>query len=211
MEEKNFNIILKEQIELKSLTVQKLASLTGIHERYIEALVEGEAKKLPPSPYVRGYVVKLAGFLNLDGEEFWSLYCKEYEPVSSGANDILPSNRFAIKTISRGKIFVYAVFALLLVYGVTQFNHFAGVPEISIKNPESTALLIVTQENFVVSGILKNPKDKLFVNDENIVPDNNGSFSKEISLQPGINYVAFRASRFLGKETSVTRQILYQP
>lgn len=211
MEEKNFHTILKEQIDLKSLNIQKLASATGIQERYLEAMIGGDTEKLPSSPYVRGYVIKLAAYLNLDGEELWSLYRKAHNFKTSGSKDILPQNRFAIKTISKNKIFAAAAAAALLIYAVTQFNHFVGVPKITITNPETAFLLSVAEQNFIVSGIIENPKDKLLINGEEVVSKNDGYFSKEIQLQPGINNIVFAASRFLGKEISIMRQILYQP
>ena len=210
MEDKNFHIILREQLELKSLNVQKLASISGIQERYIKAMLEGDAEKLPSLPYVRGYVIKLADCLKLDGDELWALYRKTYNFKTSGAKDTLPKNRFAAKTISKSKIFAVFAVAALLLYAGTQFNRLAGVPEITVRNPASANLISVTEQTFTVSGSI-NPENKLLINGENTVSGADGSFSKEIQLQPGINTVVFKVSRFLGKETSVVRQILYQP
>lgn len=210
MEEKDFHTILKEQMNLKSLNVTKLAAMTGIQERYLSAIAEGHPEKLPPSPYIRGYIMKLADCLNFDGEELWSLYRQRYALKTSGVHDVLPQNRFAIKTISKNKI-VFGIAAIaLVVYAGMQFNKLTGVPEITVTNPAAANLISTANEIFVVSGII-NPRDKLFINGENVVPQENGTFNKEIQLQPGINTVEFKVSRFLGRETLVTRQILYQP
>lgn len=50
MEKTNFRDLFKEHLELKGLNSKKLAELTGIPERYIEALTEGQDKNLPPPP-----------------------------------------------------------------------------------------------------------------------------------------------------------------
>jgi len=40
--------------------------------------------------------------------------------------------------------------------------------------------------------------------------DENNNFSKSVLLQGGINSFEIKAKKFLGRETSVTRQIIYQ-
>ena len=53
--------------------------------------------------------------------------------------------------------------------------------------------------------------DKLIINGEEILPEENGRFEKDFSLQPGINTFEFEVKRFLGKEIKIIRQVIYQP
>ncbi|MBI4119331.1 MAG: helix-turn-helix domain-containing protein [Parcubacteria group bacterium] len=197
-------------MDIRSLNEAKLAVLTGIQERYIGAILEGQSEKLPPLPYVRGYLNKIAQVLDSDGNEFWELYKNGHLLKSSGSEDQLPRNRFAVKTISRSKLLLGTAAIALLLYGGFQFNKLLGVPEIKITNPMTASLVIVNQPSFSVSGIVS-PKDKLFINGENIVPESDGTFNKEVYLEPGLNTIEIKATRFLGRETSVRKQIIYQP
>ena len=54
-------------------------------------------------------------------------------------------------------------------------------------------------------------KIKLTINEEEVFISQDGNFSKEYSLQPGLNTVEFKASRLLGKEVTIIKEIMYQP
>ena len=64
-------------MDLRGMTVEKLADLSDIPERYLKALEGGDFKNLPPSPYARGYLMKIALILNVDGELLWQIYKKK--------------------------------------------------------------------------------------------------------------------------------------
>ena len=84
-----------------------------------------------------------------------------------------------------------------------------GTPQIQISSPAADNL-IVNSPSIKLSGEV-NSRDKLTVNGEEILVGENGHFEKDFSLQPGINTIEFRVKRFLGKETAVVRQVIYQP
>ena len=90
--------MLEEAMTSHSQTASKLADATGVPERFIAAIIEGNFGILPAAPYVRGYIKKIAAVLDLDGEILWERYDRETKPRQSGGKDHLPENRFAIKT-----------------------------------------------------------------------------------------------------------------
>ena len=63
--------LLKEQVAIKGYNVERLTRITGIPERYIEGLLSGDYDKLPPAPYVRGYLLTIAPLLDLNADELW--------------------------------------------------------------------------------------------------------------------------------------------
>lgn len=201
--------LLGETLELKNIDHEKLAELTGISERYLWAIQNMEIDKLPPPPYVRGYLKKISEALRLDHEELWQLYKKELEHKTSGKYDTLPENRFAIKHLSRRELFFLAVGALLIIYLLLNFPRLIGKPDLTVADPAEP--VITTFENtFNLTGKLSQ-RDKLTINGEEIFINPDGSFSKVYPLQPGLNTVEFKANRFLGKEIIISKQILYQP
>lgn len=201
--------LLNEALELRNVNHEKLAELTGISERYIWAIQNIETEKLPPSPYVRGYIKKIAEILHLNHDEIWDLYKKELAHKTSGKFDTLPENRFAIRHLSRKQIFAAGVSFLFILYLITNADRLIGRPELKITFPESP--IFTTIENRITLTGNLDQKDKLTINGEEIFISQDGSFSKEYELQPGLNVFDFKAQRFLGSETSEMKQILYQP
>src|SRR3989344_48366 len=113
---RNLKTLLDEALELRNVNHGKLAELTGIPERYIWAIQNLETEKLPSAPYVRGYIKKISEVLRLNHDEIWELYKKELSHNQSGAYDTLPTNRFAIKQLSRRAIFFSALGIILALY-----------------------------------------------------------------------------------------------
>lgn len=208
---KSLKELIQEQVELKGLSAARLQQLTGIPERFLQALLQGEFNKMPAAPYVRGYLMKISEILNLNGEEIWRHYKKETEVKTSGAADRLPENRFAIKTVKnkKGVIIWTAIAIAMIVYLVFNINRILGRPSITITIP-SSEISMTTYPAVTLTGKI-DPKDTLKINGQEITVNKNGEFEKTHSLQLGLNNFEFSIKRFLGKETNVARQIIYQP
>ncbi len=198
--------LLGEALELRNVDHEKLAQLTGISERYIWAIQNVELEKLPPAPYVRGYLKKIAEVLHLNHDEIWDLYRKELAHKTSGRYDTLPENRFAIRRISRTQIFWGAVGVFLALYLLVNIGNLIGTPNLRITNP-AQPIATTTDSHIVVTGTLDR-QDKLTINGTEVFIDANSVFSQDVPLQPGLNDITFIAQRFLGRNISMTRQVI---
>lgn len=213
-EGKNLSELLNEAMDLRGLDAKKVAELTDIPAHYVAALSEGEFEKLPAIPYVRGYLTRIAEALRIDVNLVLSAYQREIISRSlktSGAEDKLPQNRFGFKRSYWKKIFlgVIIVGLLFLVYRFWGIDNILGTPKIEIISP-SLDNLIVNVSSIKLSGQVS-PGDKLTINDEEVLTGKDGRFEKNFSLQPGTNPIEFKAKRFLGKETTIIRHVIYQP
>lgn len=212
MEDKERTMTVREMVEEalreKKMTVARLAEMTDIPERYVVMLLAGEHKGLPPAPYVRGYLIKIAGALGLEGQQLWQAYKKQLELKTSGERDILPSNRFAFKRVNRGKVFLVVIIVAILIAGGLWIKALLGSGEIDIINPGEDS--VVTYESSIDLRGRIDPSDRLIINNEDVAIDTGGYFEKDFSLEPGINTIEFKVKRLLGKETTVTKQIIYQ-
>jgi len=212
-ESKNLKEIFNEALELRDLDVKKLAELTDISVNYLVALSDGDLSKLPASPYIRGYLFKIAEILRIDRDLLLKAYKQELSlwPIkSSGPTDKLPSNRYAFKLFSK-KIIIIAAIILLLVIGflLWRFGNFFGMPRIEVFSPAGDNL-IVAASSIELSGKI-DPRDKLIINNEELLAQANGQFKKNFLLQIGINTIEFKVKKFLGKEATIIRQVIYQP
>ncbi len=205
---KNLTKIFHEALDLRGLKLEKLSELTNIPEIYLTALYEADFEKLPSSPYTRGYIMKIAEVLKIDGEALWQTYKNENIKIS-GAKDKLPINRFLIKPLKK-RIFIFGFIAtLIIVYSISQIDNFIGTARIKIVNP-AFSTIIVNEPNFKLSGKTDN-QNKLTINNENVFIRDDYQFKKEVFLQPGINTIEFKVKKLLGKETKIIKQIIYQP
>ncbi|MFA5099001.1 MAG: helix-turn-helix domain-containing protein [Candidatus Paceibacterota bacterium] len=211
---KSLREIFNEALELRNLDVKKLSEMTDIPVYYLSALSSGDPKKLPASPYVRGYLAKIADVLKIDVDSLLEAYKQEisiWPAKSSGPEDKLPPNRFALK--NKRKITIIGASAAgilaILIFLAFQFSGFLGNPKIEIINPVEDSI-VINSPIIKLTGII-NPQDKLTINGEEVLAKTDGRFEKEFSLQPGPNEVKFTVKRFLGKEITVPKMIIYQP
>ena len=204
---KNLQTLLIETLRARGFSIEKLSTMTGVPERFLHLLVEEQYDRLPAAPYVRGYLLKVAEALNLDGNRLWRDYLEDNETVRrSGKRDELPPNRFAISPINKKVVILIGVVVLVLAFLAFRLPTILGIPELSINLEDNTVLQAGT---VTLSGTI-DPNDQLTINGELIYPDANGAFETTAVLQPGFNTFTFIAKRFLGKEKTIVRQVFYQ-
>jgi|SRR3989344_992569 len=206
---KTFGEALAEAISARGLSIGKIAELSGVPERFVEALRTGNYNRLPPAPYIKGYLNKISAVIGSDQEELWVLYKIDNPVRTSGRDDRLPVNRFYLKKVNKRKIALGIVTLAVLSFVVWRFDSIVGQPSIDIRNP-SAATLVVNTDTIRVDGFIKS-SDKLSINNEDVGVGGDGHFEKEVRLDPGMNTIDFRVKRFLGREADVIKKIIYQP
>lgn len=208
VEHRKLSSILLDAMQAKNLNVEKLSALTNISERFIEPLLTDEFKKLPASPYLHGYVVKIGSVLGLDGEEVWNAFFKESDEVKrSGKFDDLPKNRFEKKQIDRRVVFGGVFGILFLIFVIWRIQVYFGPPALTLT--DFTDNMVVEAKEYTIKGNV-DPKNQLIFNGEQIYPEPNGNFEKTIELQPGFNALSFKVKKFLGSEYTFEKQIFYK-
>ncbi|MDI6820571.1 MAG: helix-turn-helix domain-containing protein [Patescibacteria group bacterium] len=208
VEIKNLSAILVEALRTKSLTIEKLSSMTGISERFLNLLLEENFKKLPAAPYVHGYIIKIADVLNMNGEKLWQEYLKDHNSINrSGKKDKLPQNRFVNKSFNKKTVIVVLIIVLILLYVIIRLPSILGKPPLTLANIANNA--IVTNPEYQITGKI-NPSDKLTINNGIVFADPEGNFQKTIKLDPGFNTFEFKVKNILGRETALTKQVFYK-
>ena len=200
--------MIEDAMKAKSVSIEKLSQLTGISERFLEALVKEGSEKLPAAPYVRGYLGKIASVLNLDGDALWSEYSRQYvRPKSTKKMAMNESERkFEVleKFVSpRSLIIIGAILGVGLVIWL-RGSAFIGRPTLSLEQFDDTTP--VATSTFVIKGKI-DPKNQLTINDEIVFPDDTGAFEKNFVLTPGFNTFHFKVKGILGKELDITKQV----
>lgn len=207
-EGKNLSTIIIDAMRTRGFNMEKLAQLTGISDRFLSLLIDERFDKLPSSPYVHGYVTKIAEVLGLDGEKLWKEFLKDNDVVKrSGGEDKLPGNRFVGKIINKKWLIISLIGVIVLGYVAYRIQSYFGEPYLSLDNLGEN--VVVNDKTFSVIGKM-NTKDQLEINGEHIFPDENGSFEKKVELQPGFNTLNFKIKKYLGNEYTIEKQIFFQ-
>lgn len=207
--DKPFKEIIIDAIEHKGLSIGKLAELSRVPEHYVELIIRGDYEKLPSSPYLHGYFTRLSETLNLESELVWQVFKKEFDIRTSGEKDLLPKNRFAFEPINNTKIFTISSFVVLVfVYLIFRFNALFGKPYLVVLDPAESNIS-TNIETYVLRGNAE-LENKLSINNELVDIKEDGSFEKSVLLQEGVNTFEIKTKKFLGRETSVSRQIIFE-
>lgn len=208
MEYSDLGSFLSERMRERGLTAKRLSELTGVSAKHLEALREGRFDQLPPAPYLRGYLMKLGQVLDFETDDWWESI-KRAQPIKNPRQtDEMPKNRFKKESIKK-YIIPSALAIILIFYFGFRFSKIFGQPIITISYP-SENVTIVNQNSVSIMGRVTDA-DTLKVNSETIPLGQNGDWQKIISLQPGMNTVEISATKFLGRETKIIRQIIYEP
>ncbi len=203
----SLSTLIADTMRIKGMSVEKLSGITGISDRALNGLIDGQSEKLPSAPYVHGYLLKIASVLSLDGESLWADYVKHNGDVRrSGKKDRLPENRFAVTGVRKKTIWVALLVLVIVGYLIARFASSYQKPYFEIKNLGEN-----THEPTVSIRGMVDPNAKLTLENEVIYPDKDGNFEKTIPLEPGVNVLVFRVSRLFGKEFEVRRQIIFEP
>lgn len=207
-EESTLEIFLRDRIKDKGLSLKKLSDLTGISINHIENMLRGDFEHVPPTPYFRGYLIRLGEVLNFSGEAWWEKIKKDDDVKKSGPADSLPRNRFTRESPAKIIGISAAILVLLVVLGLA-LPHILGKPTVNVASPQGNPY-VTTSDSVVIQGSVRDA-DSLSVNGDEATIASDGSWQKNVLLQGGMNTFDVSAKKFLGGTTDVLEQIIYNP
>lgn len=201
--------IMRDQVELKGVSIEDIAHNTGIPETQVDAMIDGRAEKLPPLPYMKNQLKRLSEYLELDFDLVLEAYRSEFYGKISGAFDQLPKNRFALPSGKKRMLFVVIFVFAFVAFGVVASRAFKK-PELFILTPDPNQNpYIATTKTISLSGRI-NPQDKLFINGVQVSANEAGAFEYAYRLEPELNLIEFRVKSFLGRSLTVAKQVYLQ-
>lgn len=206
-EEMTFAEFFSERVKQKGYTLKKLSETTGISPRHLQEFMSGNMGALPSEPYVRGYLLKLGQTLDFDGEAWWTKIRSEGRIKNSGAKDAMPQNRFLKKSPMRWLV-AGVVVLIIIIYFIVELPRIEGKPTLTLTTP-STNPYTASANLFTFQGTAANASS-LSVNGDAVTIAPNGTWEKNVLLQSGMNNFEISATKFLGGETDITEEIIYQ-
>ncbi|PIT95472.1 hypothetical protein CO116_01450 [Candidatus Falkowbacteria bacterium CG_4_9_14_3_um_filter_38_19] len=195
----------------KKIKLKQVAKKLNINEKYLASLEKGEYDKLPRGVYGKNFLREYANWLGLDYQELAKAYNGElniYQP--QGAKELFAKQvvkkqyLWAIPKITRN-ILIIAIVAICFVYLGWRFNKIISPPDLLIYSPVEN--LITVQSTVEVLGKTE-AEAQIIINNEIVLSDTSGNFSKTVSLKDGLNNISITASKKYGRSKTITRQIL---
>lgn len=121
--------IMRSEREKKGLSVKDIEAATSIRAIYIQAIEDGDYKKVPGEVYLKGFIRNYASYLGLDGQEMINIYRQSLEPAAphvvetpEGSNSSVPSDTSERRTTrkvqekkQKSGFFMWAAAALVVV------------------------------------------------------------------------------------------------
>ncbi len=199
--------LLEERIR-KGLTLDEIAKATKIRKEFLLAIEKGEYHKLPSSAYVQGFVRNYIEFLGLPQRKMMALFRREFD--DDKAFKVLPEG-FAREDFSLRKslfgqtaLFLTFAFLTLLFYVLFQYRYAIINPPLEIYSPKEG--FITSQQTITVSG-KTDSNATVFINDQPASLDNEGKFTKDITVFPAKATIKIRVENRLKRQTIIERHI----
>ena len=205
--------ILRNVREEKHRSLSQVAAAIHVREENLHLLEEGYYRDLPADVYVRGFLRSYAEYLGLNESKILRLYDKE-RGIQEHLEDkkIDPADRpkkirspLLIPRLVQTAVIV-AVIVAAVSYLVWQFRNFSRNPSLSIEEPAND--ITVSEDKITFSGTA-DKEGVLMINGQEVFVDQEGAFQEQIYLQSGINTITVVVRDRQGRESVLTRQILY--
>lgn len=196
--------------KLRNIRSNKRASLsdvsknTRIQIEYLEYLEQGAYDKLPADVYVKGFLKSFAEYLNVDDKGLIRSFNKErsiQQNIKGDDKNNVPKkinlSNFSINPKVISIILISIFFIGMSFYLYKKLDNFVSTPELIILNPEADAT--VHDSQVVVSG-RTDEGNEVFINNQPVLVDENGTFKENLILRNGINMITVRSINRFDKE-----------
>ncbi|MEX2043585.1 MAG: RodZ domain-containing protein [Patescibacteria group bacterium] len=209
--DKSLSEQLKEVRRTGKLTFEQIAIETKIPKKYLRALEEGKYEELPAEVYVRGFLENYASYLGFPQDEVLTQYRRERGVSGRKA----PSLDLPKRSVEQPKLTItprtlgLATAAVLLLtvvgYLITQITGFAAPPDLDLTAPIADAR--VASDRVTVSGTTESDA-QVFINNQPIPTDTDGSFNEIVTLPAGTNSLRIVARDQNGRERVEVRSVV---
>ena len=204
------NRLLKARLE-KKLSLDDVYQETKIQVKYLEILESGDYHRLPGDIYARTWIKLYSQFLDLPANDLLA----DYKFEKSIREKISTSRQIGSKElihILRPRILkksaVILIILIFLGYLGWELNNIIAAPQIFITEPADNTK---TKENNIKIIGHTEPEVVLMINNELILLDETGNFSKDINLSLGLNNLQISAKKKHSKTKSLELVVLREP
>jgi cytoskeletal protein RodZ len=197
------------------MTLEDVQRVVKIHSKYIKALEADDYGAFDGKIHAKGFLKIYAGFLELDMQEIMALWRREYEKVFEKKPVSVPDKFMSLKPstlILSPTLVISTVFFILITgffsYLYYQYKNYNDAPKLEVSYPENNYI----SKNSVVDVVGETDVDSsVFVNNQKVTLNTDGSFATSIKMNEGINTLSILAVNKLDRKTETVRTIIFRP
>lgn len=203
---------LKEKRLLKKLELSDISYKLNINVEYLKLIENGEFNKLPVGVYGKNFLKEYMYFLGIDSEEALE-FLDELNEKNSSSHDklfvkkVTKSHQFLIiPKIIRYVLIILGVL-ICIFYLAYYIKNIITAPSLII---ESIPVDTVVYENYVDVVGQTDIQAEVSINDDVILIDTTGGFSKRVNLKNGLNVITIVAQKKYSKKNIIVRKVIVQ-
>jgi transcriptional regulator with XRE-family HTH domain len=212
---KSIGQTLKSARLKKNYTIEDVRKFIKIHPSYIKAMENDNYSIFDGKVHSKGFLKIYVEFLELDLDELLALWRREYASTFDKKKDekfsklkALEPERFVITPSVLTITFVVAMLLVFFIYLFMQYRQYTDAPKLDIYYPEDN--IVVEDDVLDLTGKVELDSE-VFINNQKILANPDGSFITSIKLREGINTISVKSVNKLNKETEAIRTIIYRP
>ena len=212
---KSIGKTLKSARLKNNYTIEDVHKFIKIHPSYIKAMESDNYSIFDGKVHSKGFLKIYVDFLDLDLVELLALWRREYESAFDQKKGekfsklkVLEPERFVITPSVLIITFVAVMLFLFFTYLFVQYRQYTDAPILDIYYPQDD--IVVVDDVLDLTGKVELDSE-IFINNQKILANPDGSFLTSIKLREGINTISIKSVNKLNKETEVIRTIIYRP
>lgn len=202
--------VLKQTREEKFYTLEEVEKATKIRKELLEALEQGQYKKLPPSTFVQGFIKNYGKFLGLDTEKLLAIFRREFSDqknppriLDSFINPV-DNKRFRITLTKVISTTIFALIIIFFAYLWFEYSFLVGAPFLEVSEPHDQQSVTSAQVQIIGRT---DPEAKVSINNQEISVDANGRFVQEIKLTESLNKITVTSVSKSNKTSKIERTV----
>lgn len=198
----------------KEIDLDRAEKQLRISKKYLLALEQGQYHKLPGELYVRNFVRAYAAYLGADPDTAVALAERELD-ITKQITPAEPTGGIrryvGQRTVVTPRTLRQGLIGLLVLAGFGYFgwqlNAIFSPPPLAVSEPAGD--LVTADGTLIVRGQTA-PEAQVFINQQAILADPNGTFVQQIDLQTGLNTITITAQKKRGRSAVIIRQVIVE-
>jgi len=195
------SIILKNARSDKALSLDEVSKKLKIPQKYLEAIENENILCFPQEPYCSLIIKDYGDFLGLNGQQIVGLFRRDF--AQKRKTKIINKSFISFTPQFTFSIIISLFIILFSFYLIFEYIKFNRPPKLKINWPTGDA---VSEEILEIKG-LTDPESTVRVNQDLVIVDPEGNFTKKINLQTKETKVLIESKSPSGKTIQEERTI----
>ena len=210
----NNEIIAKELSRArlgKKISLADASKQLKMNVSYLEALERGDFEALPTGVYRHNFLREYAIFLGLSANDLIGLFTEDKSRTKNVSQTELfvkkASHVHYFVTLPRlaRNLLMFSASAICFIYLAICINAIISPPELIVNSP---SLDIITQEKEIIVAGSTDPEAEITINDELVLADSQGLFTKKVNLKNGLNTIVIVAHKKYSRKNELIKKVL---